>query len=127
MRVVARQVFPLELLQPGAGGKPQGLQTIAAHIDPGSRLKGASLPRHDLKTTQLLPMPFPHIEAGGPLLHAIPQNAVDHPRYLPGDSRRAVYAAGIQGAYTRAQEPEKTPLIIQADTSPIRTAGTGPL
>jgi hypothetical protein len=75
-------------------------------------LNGASLPRHHLKTTQQLSMPFPYLEAGGSLLHAIPQNTVNHSRYLSGDSRGAVYATGIQGADTRAQEPEKPPNVI---------------
>jgi hypothetical protein len=55
-------------------------------------------------------MPFPHIEAGGPLLHAIPQSAVDHPRYLPGDSRRAVYAAGIQGGLYASAGTRENPV-----------------
>jgi hypothetical protein len=57
-------------------------------------------------------MPFPYLEAGCSLIHAIPQNTVNHARYLSGHPRGAVYATGIQGANTRAQEPEKPANVV---------------
>ena len=57
-------------------------------------------------------MPFSYIKAGTALLHPIPENAVNHARYLPGNPGWAVNAAGGQRTYTRAQEPEKTPDVV---------------